>query len=76
MVFGIRSLCGEDFKKDYKMQEMTDAEVLKDPMLRKRCKISYQRWDPNSKEYGISGQAKHEGEGVSAETSFGISFQY
>jgi len=77
MVFGILSLCGEDFAGARgRTQEKDDAEVLKDPMLCKRCKISFKRWDPNGKEYAISGQAKHEGERVSAETSFGISFQY
>jgi len=61
MVFAIHTLCGEDFKKDYRMQEMTEAEVLKNPMLCKRCKISFNSWDPYAKEYAISGQAKHEG---------------
>ena len=75
MVFAIYTLCGEDFKKDYRMQEMIETEVLKNPMLCKRCEISFNRWDPKAKEYAISGRAKHEGEGVSAETSLGINFQ-
>jgi len=76
MVFAIHTLCGEDFKKDYRMQEMTEAEVLKNPTLCERRKISFNRWDPNAKENAISGRAKHEGERVSVEASFGISFQY
>ncbi len=55
---------------------MIETEVLKNPMLCKRCEISFNRWDPKAKEYAISGRAKHEGEGVSAETSLGINFQY